>query len=377
MTENVAADSFRFDSFCLDPADRRLTRDGVPIELSGRYLDALALLVSEPGRLVTKDRFMEEVWRGIPVTDEALTQCVRTLRRQLGDDASHPRLIETVPKHGYRFIGAVETGAAPVADIPIERVPTTAESRRAETWRQLLWLGTAGTIGGGIAGLIGGFIYGFVGVSQPVAPAMGAASVLLVLVCLTLGVALMGGAGVSLGIAAAGVLARRISPWMIFGGAAGGLVVGAFVKLIGSDAFDLLFGRSPGDITGAAEGVVLGGAIGLAVWLAARAPGYGSVQRGLLFGALAGGAAGLAIALAGGTLLGGSLDLLSHQFPGSRLELGRLGAVFGETSFGPIAEAVTGALEGALFSAGVVGAMILAGKRFRPNGLTPPATRQT
>ena len=357
MTENVAADCFRFDSFCLDPADRRLTRDGVPVELSGRYLDALALLVSEPGRLVTKDRFMDEVWRGIPVTDEALTQCVRTLRRQLGDDAAHPRLIETVPKHGYRFIGAVETGDGPASPKRAEVSPT--ETRRAETWRQLLWLAGAGTLGGGIAGLIGGFIYGFVGISQPVAPTMGAASVLLVLVCLTLAVALLGAAGVSLGISAAGVLARRVSPWMIVGGAAGGLVVGAFVKLIGSDAFSLLFGRSPGDITGAAEGTVLGGAIGLAVWLAAR----GSVRIGIALGAVAGGAAGSLIPLAGGTLLGGSLDLLSHQFPGSRLQLDRLGAVFGESTFGPIAEAVTGGLEGALFAAGVVGATILAGKR--------------
>ena len=56
---------------------------------------------------MSKDRFLDEVWRGVPVTDEALTQCVRTLRRQLGDDAAEPRFIETVPKHGYRFIAPV------------------------------------------------------------------------------------------------------------------------------------------------------------------------------------------------------------------------------------------------------------------------------
>ena len=90
----------RFDRFELDPADRRLSRDGAPVELSARYLDALLLLTSEQGRLVTKDRFHDEVWRGIPVTDEALTQCITTLRRQLGDEAGRPRFIETVPKHG-------------------------------------------------------------------------------------------------------------------------------------------------------------------------------------------------------------------------------------------------------------------------------------
>src|ERR671910_802017 len=106
----MAPGGFRFDRFLLDPRDRRLRRDDVPVELNARYLDALALLVREQGRLVSKDRFLEEVWHGVPVTDEALTQCIKTLRRQLGDDAARPRFIETVPKHGYRFIAAVEPG---------------------------------------------------------------------------------------------------------------------------------------------------------------------------------------------------------------------------------------------------------------------------
>ena len=65
---------FRFDRFRLDPADRQLLRDDEPVEVNARYFDALALMVREQGRLVTKDRFLEEVWRGVPVTDEALTQ---------------------------------------------------------------------------------------------------------------------------------------------------------------------------------------------------------------------------------------------------------------------------------------------------------------
>ena len=100
--------AFRFDRFHLDPHDRQLRRDEMPVELNSRYLDALMLLVREKGRLVSKDRFLDEVWRGVPVTDEALTQCIKTLRRQLGDDAASPRFIETVPKHGYRFVADVE-----------------------------------------------------------------------------------------------------------------------------------------------------------------------------------------------------------------------------------------------------------------------------
>ncbi|HEX5237218.1 MAG TPA: winged helix-turn-helix domain-containing protein [Sphingomicrobium sp.] len=73
----MTAATYRFDRFELDCADRRLLRDGEPVELSSRYLDALALMLREPGRLVSKDRFLDEVWRGVPVTDEALTQCIK------------------------------------------------------------------------------------------------------------------------------------------------------------------------------------------------------------------------------------------------------------------------------------------------------------
>src|SRR6478735_6115660 len=152
----MAGGSFRFEQFELDPANRRLSRDGAPVELNARYLDALVLLAGEQGRLVSKDRFLEEVWRGIPVTDEALTQCIKTLRRQLGDDAANPRFIETVPKHGYRFIAGVEGASSE---------PAAVRQRSAVEWRDALLLGAAGTIGGGLAGFIGGLFYGFTAAS--------------------------------------------------------------------------------------------------------------------------------------------------------------------------------------------------------------------
>ena len=58
--------------------------------------------------------------------------------------------------------------------------------------------------------------------------------------------------------------------------------------------------------------------------------------------------------------MGGSLDLLARNFPDSRLRLDPIGALFGETGFGPVSQLVTGALEGLLFGACVVGALILA-----------------
>jgi DNA-binding winged helix-turn-helix (wHTH) protein len=356
---------FRFERFFLDASDRRLRRDEVPVELNARYLDALALLVREAGKLVSKDRFLEEVWRGVPVTDEALTQCIKTLRRQLGDDAADPRFIETVPKHGYRFIAPVEA----VGDEPAPRAAGPARSApeaRPHDWRRFLLLGGAGTIGAGVAGIAGGLAYGFAGASQPLGPGMGATSVLLVLLWLTLAAALTGGAGVSFGIAASGFAWGR--PWgSIPGGALGGLVVGGVVKLLGLDAFNLLLGRSPGDITGAAEGALLGGAVGLGAWLASRGGGRRSLRRSVAVAGLACGGAGILIPLLGGRLMGGSLDLLARSFPDSRLRLDQIGGLFGENGFGPISQIVTGGLEGALFGGCIVGATIIARRSLSGN----------
>lgn len=342
---------FCFDRFELDAADRQLIRDGAPVDINSRYLDALALLVSERGKLVSKERFLDEVWRGVPVTDEALTQCIKTLRRQLGDEAGRPRFIETVPKHGYRFIAPVDEGG-PGA---VSRVPPPRHS----LWRDVFLMGAAGTVGGGMAGFVGGLIYGFAAASGPVQPGVGGISVLLVILCVTIAVALMGAAGVSFGI----VLGNQLGggKWWsnVAGGALGGLTVGAVVKLLGLDAFTLLVGHSPAGITGAAEGLLLGAAVGLSAWLAFRA-GWARLRRSGVSAALIGMAGGAIIALVGGRLMAGSLDLLAHSFPDSQLRLDEISGLFGESGIGPVMRFVTCCLEGALFSACVVGAMILA-----------------
>ena len=331
-----------FGDFVLDPGERSLTRSGRPVELNSRYFDALALLAGRPGELIAKERFMAEVWQGVPVTDEALTQCIRTLRKTLGDDASHPRFIETVPKHGYRFI----------ADVREQGGAATAATGRA---RAIALLTGAGTIGGGLAGLAGGTLYGVAAAFTSAGQQVGGVSILLVLMCVTIAVALIGAAGVSLGIASA-LAASTGFARMVAGGAIGGLVVGLAAKLVMIDSFRILFSRSPGDITGALEGLILGGAVGVGAWVAAQAP---SLRRGVAAAAACGAGGGLVIALLGRPLMAGSLARLAEQLPGSRLNLSAIAALAGEERFGPLASAATATLEGALFAGAIVLAMRL------------------
>lgn len=344
----MASERFIFGDFTLDPGDRRLIRAGEAVELSSRYLDALALMLRERGRLVTKDRFMDEVWQGVPVTDEALTQCIKTLRRQLGDDAVSPRFIETVPKHGYRFIAEIvrDGGSAP---------PGTPA--RPVDWVAVLRSGAATGLGGGIAGICAGLAYGLLAAPPSPAAAMGTASILMVLIVASMALGFAGGAGLGAGIALAGFVPGTKWQWSTAGGMFGGLLVGAMAKLLALDAFTLLFGRSPAGMTGPAEGALLGAALGLAAHVAWTR--RFALRWSLAAGGVAGAGAGLLIPLLGGHLLGGSLNLLA-QFPDARFRLDSVGALLGERGFGPITEAVTATLEGGLFGLCVIGAMVLA-----------------
>ena len=359
------AGAYHFGHFVLHPEERRLTEGARTVELSGRYLDALVLLVTEDGRLVTKARFLDQVWKGVPVTDEALTQCVRSLRKALGDEAGRPRFIETVPRHGYRFIAPVRREEVSSPDAPIisatpgrgqdERERAVAAAR-LDAVEQLVGMGRAGLIGGGAAGLIGGVVYGLAGVTEG---AGGAASGLLVLAGLTAVVGMIGGAGVGFGVGATAIVCKRPEPWFWLGGALGGSVVGAVVRLVGLDAFSLLFGAAPTAMTGAGEGVSLGAAIGAGVWMA-----RGRHRRiALLTGALLTGAAGAGVASLGGRLMGGSLAGLAAQFPDARLRMDHLGGLFGETTFGPFSQTFTAGLEAALFGAAMVLALSMERRR--------------
>ena len=64
------------------------------------------LLVERRPEAVHRREIFDAVWSDVVVSDSALTQAVRTLRRTLGDDPREPRFIRTVSRHGYRFVGA-------------------------------------------------------------------------------------------------------------------------------------------------------------------------------------------------------------------------------------------------------------------------------
>ena len=100
---------YGFGPFRLDTAKRALLRNGEPVALSSRALDILLALVESRGDVVEKDALMALVWPDAVVEEGNLTFHIHLLRKALGDDRRNgSRLIETVPRRGYRFLGAVE-----------------------------------------------------------------------------------------------------------------------------------------------------------------------------------------------------------------------------------------------------------------------------
>lgn len=111
---------YRFAEFVLSPRRRVLFRHGEPVALIPKYFDLLQLLIAQRRDAVSKAAIFASIWSDVIVTDGALAQAVRTLRRTLGDDVREPRFIRTVSRHGYQFVWAevieeTDDGALPDA----------------------------------------------------------------------------------------------------------------------------------------------------------------------------------------------------------------------------------------------------------------------
>ena len=81
-----------------------LTRDGREQPLIPRYFDLLVFLIERRGEAVHRRDIFDRIWSDVIVSDSALSQAIRTIRRVLGDDSREPRFVRTVSRHGYQFV---------------------------------------------------------------------------------------------------------------------------------------------------------------------------------------------------------------------------------------------------------------------------------
>jgi len=127
MNPDVRVAALRFGAYELDLAAGQLRRSGIHIKLRPQAFRVLVLLASRSGELVTRDELRNALWSDGTIVDfeQGLNFCIRQARTVLSDDAVAPRFIETVPRHGYRFL-------APVTTLPVQRSNPTEVATSAD-----------------------------------------------------------------------------------------------------------------------------------------------------------------------------------------------------------------------------------------------------
>ena len=120
----------RFGIFEVDLQSGEMRKSGVKLKLTGQPFQVLAILLEHPGEVVTREELQKRLWPDTFVdVDHNLNTAINKIREVLGDSAEVPRFVETLPRRGYRFIGAINhenAGASTPADLERLKRDTTS-----------------------------------------------------------------------------------------------------------------------------------------------------------------------------------------------------------------------------------------------------------
>lgn len=132
---NLSSHYYEFGPFRLDVRERLLLKDGEPIGLTPKAFDVLAVLVRRSGSLVEKDELLNEVWADTIVEESSLSQKIYQLRKILDDGSGEDKYIQTVPRHGYRFVANVSEIKPHQMPVESRAAASPAEDREIEYTR--------------------------------------------------------------------------------------------------------------------------------------------------------------------------------------------------------------------------------------------------
>jgi eukaryotic-like serine/threonine-protein kinase len=144
--------AIRFDGFEADLQSGELRKGDAKLKLSEQPFSVLVMLLGRPGEVVTREELQKQLWPADTFVDfeRGLNKAMNRLRDALGDSASSPRYIETLPKRGYRFIAPVDRSApptrapeAPAVSVPFQTAPDGFRAKRSSERRRLLIAGAA------------------------------------------------------------------------------------------------------------------------------------------------------------------------------------------------------------------------------------------
>ncbi|MFQ3455160.1 winged helix-turn-helix domain-containing tetratricopeptide repeat protein [Bradyrhizobium sp. UFLA01-814] len=99
---------YLFEDYAFDPDRRELYRGADVVRIAPQVFDLLDYLIRNRERVVSKDDLINAVWNGRSVSDAALTTRLNVARSAIGDSGEEQRLIKTLPRKGFRFVGQVQ-----------------------------------------------------------------------------------------------------------------------------------------------------------------------------------------------------------------------------------------------------------------------------
>ena len=105
--------TLRIGEWRLDPLTSTLSRGDETVAVDQRSLQLLLCLSRQPGRTVTAEELLDEVWPDVTVGQDSVYQAITALRRALGDNPRQPTYIATVPRKGYRLIAPLDAASPP------------------------------------------------------------------------------------------------------------------------------------------------------------------------------------------------------------------------------------------------------------------------
>jgi len=116
MPQGGTSQVIRFATFEVDLQAQELRKAGLRLKLSGQPFQVLAILLEQPGTVVTREELQKRLWPDTFVdVDHNLNTAINKIREALGDSSENPRFVETIPRRGYRFIGEIRQEPVRVA----------------------------------------------------------------------------------------------------------------------------------------------------------------------------------------------------------------------------------------------------------------------
>jgi TolB-like protein len=107
---------YSFEDYTFDTDRRELRRGGAMIPLAPQVFDLLDYLIRNRERVISKDDLIRAIWGGRAVSDAALTTRLNVVRSAIGDSGEEQRLIKTLPRKGFRFIGTISEESRSAVD---------------------------------------------------------------------------------------------------------------------------------------------------------------------------------------------------------------------------------------------------------------------